>query len=150
MKKQTKTEEMKQEIENHEEIYIHVPKRSFGFFFLTILLVGLTIGSFLVTIDSWKFLELGNRVCSEEICNYQPHDLLIIPILIINYILIGLSICSFASMFTELKSYEEKGLIWGLIVGLIVGLIWGLILGLIGGLIVGLIGGLIVGSIYGF
>jgi hypothetical protein len=132
-------------INKHEEIYIHLPKRAFKFTFLTIILVLLTIGSFLVTIDSWKFLELGSLECSSESCDYNLHQLLIVPILFLDYILIALSICSFVSMFKKLKSYSEDRLVNWLIAGLVVGLVVGLGVGLVAGLGVGLVAGLTLG-----
>jgi O-antigen/teichoic acid export membrane protein len=140
-------------INKHEEVYIHLPKRAFKFSFLTILLVLLTIGSFLVTIEGWKFLELDKIECSVESCNYNLHQLLILPILFLDYILIALFLLSFVSMFKKLKRFKEdeliNGLIGGLILGLIFGLVGGLVVGSIGGLVVGLIGGLILGLIIG-
>jgi len=137
----------------YEEKYIHIPKRSLTFFLLTIVLLALTIGSFKITLSSWNFLGLGNL----ESYNYYPYQLIIIPMLILDYILASLTICSFASIFKKLKKWNEKGLIACLIAGLIVGLIGGLIACLIGGLIVGLIkcliacliAGLIIGWIWG-
>ena len=120
----------------HEEKYIHIQKRSLTFFLLTIVLLALTIGSFKVTISSWSFLELGE-------CDLHIYRLIIIPMLILDYILISLTICSSVSIFKKLKKWNEKGLIACLIAGLIVGLIGGLIVGLILFLILGLIAGLI-------
>ena len=137
-------------IKQHEEKYIHIQKRSLTFFLLTIVLLALTIGSFKVTISSGSFLELGE-------CDLHIYRLIIVPMLILDYILASLTICSFASIFKKLKKWNEKGLIACLIAGLIVGLIGGLIACLIGGLIVGLIkcliacliAGLIIGWIWG-
>jgi len=70
----------------HTEKYVHLPKRSLGFKVLTIVLLFLTIGSFYITIVSWKFLDLGSLVCFKESCNYQIHDLMIIPLILVNYI----------------------------------------------------------------
>ena len=134
-------------IKKHENKYLHISKRSFKYISITILLILITIGSFIILIDCWKFLELGSLFYEED--GYNLYQLMIIPILIINYLLISLTICSIVSMFKKLKSYKEHGLILGLISGLIVGLIVGLIGGLISGLIGGLIGGLISGLISG-
>ena len=123
----------------YEEKYIHIQKRSLTFFLLTIVLLALTIGSFKITLSSWNFLGLGNL----ESYNYYPYQLIIIPMLILDYILASLTICSFASIFKKLKKWNEEGLIACLIAGLIVGLIGGLIVGLILFLILGLIAGLI-------
>jgi hypothetical protein len=78
----------------------------------------------------------------------QITDIGLIWVPIITYILIAAMICLTVNIFKKLKSYQEKGLIVGLIWSLIGGLIWGLIWGLIGGLIGGLIWGLIVGLIW--
>ena len=120
----------------HEEKYIHIPKRSLTFFLLTIVLLALTIGSFKITLSSWSFLELGE-------CDLHIYQLIIIPMLILDYILASLTICSSVSIFKKLKKWNEEGLIACLIAGLIVGLIGGLIVGLILFLILGLIAGLI-------
>ncbi len=66
----------------HEEKYIHIPKRSLTFFLLTIVLLALTIGSFKITLSSWSFLELGE-------CDLHIYQLIIIPMLILDYILIS-------------------------------------------------------------
>jgi len=124
-------------------------KRSLGFKVLTIVLLFLTIGSFYITIDSWNVLELGSLGCSKESCNYQIHDLMIIPLILINHILIVLTICSFVSIFKKLKSYNEEGSILSLFTFSIASLIIGLVLFSIAGLIASLIFGLIGGSIFG-
>ena len=125
-------------IKKHTKEYIHIRKRSFGYFFLTLFLILLTIGSFIVLIDSWRFLGLGGLECSKEDCSYNFHQLLILPILIINYIIISLTLCSFVSMFKKLKKHSEKGSVYELIDGLIDGLLVGLVFGLIIGLVFGL------------
>ena len=124
----------------YEEKYIHIQKRSLTFFLLTIVLLALTIGSFKITLSSWSFLELGE-------CDLHIYRLIIIPMLILDYILISLTICSSVSIFKKLKKWDEGGLIDCLIAGLIVGLVLGLLACLIVGLIDYLIAGLIVGLI---
>ena len=101
-----------------------------------------------------------------EILNLEPDQvtfmkLEVIPNILFNYILISVVFITLIGWikngFGNLKSYDEKGLIWGLIGGLFTGLIGGLIIGLtfglIGGLIIGLtfglIGGLIIGLTFG-
>ena len=137
------------QIKKHEEQYYHIPKGRLRYIFSTILLLGLCFLFYKVTLSSWNFLELSSLECSEEFCSYFAHQLLILPLLILNYILISLTILSSISIFKKLKSYDEEGLIMGLIMGLIAGLIAGLIIGLIIGLIMGLIIGLIIGLIMG-
>ncbi len=124
----------------YEEKYIHIQKRSLTFFLLTIVLLALTIGSFKITLSSWNFLGLGE-------CDLHIYRLIIIPMLILDYILISLTICSSVSIFKKLKKWDEGGLIDCLIAGLIVGLVLGLLACLIVGLIDYLIAGLIVGLI---
>ena len=138
---------MKNKITNHEEKYLHSPKRALLYFLLTIILIGICVLFYKATYSSWIFLELGKLECSKELCSYFSHQLLIIPLLILDYIIISLTIISFCNIFKKVKRYDEEGLIRGLILGLIAGLMWGLIGGLIVGLIVGLIGGLIMGLI---
>ena len=124
--------------EKHEQQYYHIPKGKLRYIFSTILLIGLCFLFYKVTLSSWNFLELGDLSCSEEFCDYSLYQLMILPIMLLDYLIISLTACSFFSIFKRLKKYEEEGLIFGLIVGLIFGLIGGLIVGLI----VGLIGGL--------
>ena len=50
----------KQTLTNHEQKYIHIPKRSFGYGLLTLLLIFINIGIFQAIVLSWKFLELGD------------------------------------------------------------------------------------------
>jgi len=90
-------------INQHEEVYIHLPKQSFKFFLLTILLIALTIGSFYVTIESWTFLELGDIEGDLEI-----YHLLICPILIFDAILIVLTLFSLISMFYNENLFNLK------------------------------------------
>jgi len=127
----------------HEQEYYHIPKGRLRFTLITLGLILLTIFFIFITIDSWKFLKLGNLECSKEFCNYYSYQLLIIPLLFLDCILIGLFVLNFVSIFKKLKDYNEDGLIDVLIYGLIIGLIIGLINGLIIGLIVGLFCGLI-------
>ena len=133
---------MTNKTKQHEEKYIHIQKRSLGFILLTLVLLALTIFSFQITISSLEFLGIDSLKCSEEVCSYYSYQLMITPMLILNYILASLTICSFVSIFKNLKRFNDRGLIYGLIHGWIIGLIVGLIVGLIGGLIVGWIGGL--------
>jgi len=141
---------IKMKQKQHTEKYVHLPKRSLGFTILTIVLLFLTIGSFYITIDSWNVLELGSLECSGGSCNYQIHDLMIIPLILINYILIALTICSLVSIFKKLKSYNKEGLIFFSIIGSITFSIIGLTGGSITILIVGLITLLAMGLIAEF
>jgi hypothetical protein len=153
--KQLESELIEAKIDNHSSEYIHIPKpngiwcaKFFGFLFT----IFLAVMNFLLIKLIWVQFNLGYVFASEEeLVNYTPKaiDLIVLYPIIAEYILIGLSICLFVSLFKEIKSFKEDGLIVGLIGGLIVGLIFGLIAGLIYGLIVGLIGGLIVGLIFG-
>jgi len=120
----------KKQIQKHEKKYLHIPKRSFKFILLTLLLILITIGFTFVLIDSWNFLGL-----SFLRGNSGLYQLMIIPMLIFYYILISLTICSFVSIFKKLKRYNEGGIILEAISGLIVGTIIGVILGLICGLV---------------
>ncbi len=128
--------------------YISIPWASFLRFIVFVGSIALVYGCFLLTNKFWQSLRLG-KLSKEEY--YSISQLVILPWFVIEYCLIGLSfVCLTAWIkkgFSNLKSFEEKGLIFWLIVGLIGGLIFWLAFGLIGGLIfwliVGLIGGLI-------
>ena len=132
-------------IKKHEEEYYHISKERVKYIFFTLILVLLCIGMYNVLISSWNFL--GLKYLKQEI--FHSYQLVIIPSIVLGYILISLTICSFVSIFKKLKSYKDDGLIYGLIWGLIWGLIGGLIIELILGLILELIWGLIYGGIYG-
>jgi len=133
-------------IKQHEDKYWHIPKLALlpllGFIVFTLL----AYGNYLL-IDKQVIATVFN--CEKDNCNLTAHDLINIYPIIAEYLLISLAIISLFAMFKRgyknLKSFDEEGLIFGLILGLI----FGLILGLIGGLIVGLIGGLIGGLIFG-
>jgi Flp pilus assembly pilin Flp len=157
--KQLESELIEAKIDNHSSEYIHIPKpngiwcaKFFGFLFT----IFLAVMNFLLIKLIWVQFNLGYvSAGEEELVNYTPKaiDLIVLYPLIAEYILIGLSICLFVSLFKEIKSFEEDGLIASLIAGLIYGLIAsliaGLIVSLIYGLIVGLIASLIVGLIVG-
>ena len=149
-------------IKQHEDKYWHIPKLALlpllGFIVFTLL----AYGNYLL-IDKQVIATAYN--CEKDNCNLTAHNLINIYPIIAEYLLISLAIISLIAIFKKgyknLKSYDEKGLIFGLIVclisGLILGLIFGLILGLIfglivcliSGLIISLIGGLILGLIFG-
>jgi hypothetical protein len=149
MTKQTPTQ-----IKQHEQAYWHIPKFTILPFILAIIFGLLTYGNFQL-IDK----EVLHKVFSEDtckadsLCNLVSSDLINIYPIIGEYILLSLILISIVAEFKRgyknLKSYDEEGLIGGLIFGLIIGLIGGLISGLISGLIIGLIGGLIIGLIIG-
>ena len=124
-------------IKHHESKYFHIKKSVFNL----IWKIPLALIPFILSvlnlyygiIQNWSYLKL---------------DLLIIPMLFFEFALIAGSFIFLVYLIKgKLKSYNEGGLISGLIGRLIVGLIYGLIVGLISGLIVGLIDGLIVGLI---
>jgi len=157
MKKQQK------QIKEHESEYFHIKKTAFNLIWKIPLAIIPFVLSYLMLvygiIGNWAFLKLP-ELFAEEAKNavFSNCNLLIIPMLILECFLIaGSFMFAMYLIKGKLKSYEDEGLIlgliFGLIVGLILGLIGGLIFGLIGvlifGLILGLIGGLIVGLIWG-
>jgi len=143
------------EIKLHTKKYIHIPMPSwkgFGNLCLTGLMAFLSIVNFMLILRIWKDYNLGYVFASkEEIINYAPKfaDLIILYPLLGQFILIGLTTILIVSLFKKLNSYDDDGLIVGLIVGLMYGLIFGLIVGLMYGLIFGLIVGLMYGLIVG-
>ena len=154
-KKQLNKKIQQLELKLHEKKYIHIPMPSWkGFSKLCLILFTafLSIVNFILILRIWNDYNLGYVFVDEsELINYAPRfaDLIVLYPLLGEFILISLTIILFVSLFKELKSYDEEGLIGGLIFGLIGGLIGGLIFGLIGGLIGGLIIGLIFGLIIG-
>ena len=152
-------------IKQHEDKYIHIPKVNLLPLIGLILFILLAIGNYQL-IDK-EVISEAFKSCEEEcVYNLVTSDLKNLYPIIGEYILISLALISLVALFkggySELKSYDEDGLIIRLIVGLIIGLIVGLIIGLIGGLfgglIIGLFGGLfgglfsglIIGLIAGF
>ena len=137
-------------INKHEEQYWHIPKFSILPILGLILFISLAyLNFFLIDTNTIRI----SFKCNADSCNLIPSDLINIYPIIGEYILICLIIISLVALFKKgyrnLKRFDEKGLIFGLISGLIIGLIFGLISGLIIGLIYGLISGLIFGLIYG-
>ena len=132
--------ELKKEIKQHESEYWHISKFSI-LPILGIIIFGLLNYGNYFLIDKQVIITTFN--CEKDNCNLTLHDLINIYPIIGQSILIDLFIISLVALFKKgynnLKSYKEKGLIWGLIWGLIGGLIGGLIFGLIWGLIFGLI-----------
>jgi hypothetical protein len=126
-------------IKQHEKNYLYFSWKAIARLFALLGSVGLAIANFFLIMYTWKLLELGNGK-EENITGF--HQLLILYPIIGEYILIGLSIIFLIALikggFSKLKSYDERGLIFGLIFALMVGLISGLMFGLISGLIVGL------------
>ena len=141
-------------IRKHEEAYWHIPKIAL------LPILGLIIFSLLAW-GNYNLIdkEVLHQIFSQDTCykdkpcDLTSQDSINIYTIIIEYILISLALISLVASFkrgyNNLKSYEEYGLIFGLIAGLFFGLFSGLIVGLFSGLIVGLIGGLIVGLIGG-
>ena len=148
-------------LKQHEQKYYHIPKVKFKLLGLFLLVLTITI--------FWVYLSI-TKFGLFEVFGLEPEqitrdNLQVIPDLIFNYLLISFTfICLVALIkggFDKLKSFDDEGLIVGLIAGLIGGLIgglivgliywliWGLIYWLIAGLIVGLIVGLIFGLILG-
>ena len=125
------------ELKLHTEKYIHIPMLSWkgiGKLGLTFLLAFLSYFNFMLILKIYNEYNLGYIFASEsEMINYTPKfiDLIVLYPLLGQYILIGLTVILIASLFKELNSYDEDGLINGLIFGLIAGLTLGLILGLI-------------------
>lgn len=143
------------ELKLHTKKYIHLPKPSLkglGKFNLAIIFTLLSYFNLKLILKIWEDYNLGYVFAPEsELVNYTPKfaDLIVSYPLIGEYIFISLTIIFTVSMFKELKGYDERGLIYGLIRGLISGIIIGLIFGLILGTIFGLIFGLISGIIFG-
>ena len=139
-------------IKQHEDKYIHIPKVNLLPLIGLILFILLAIGNYQL-IDK-EVISEAFKSCEEEcVYNLVTSDLKNLYPIIGEYILISLALISLVALFkggySELKSYDEEGLIGGLIFGLIGGLIFGLIIGLIFGLIIGLIYGLFVGLFFG-
>jgi hypothetical protein len=113
---------------------ITIPIRSIWSSLIALAIIGFTY------IQMIGYIIPGFETISEltkETTTIKEIGLIWVPV--ITYLLISFSILMVVRIFKELKTYKEKGLIYGLIVGLIGGLIGGLIVGLIGGLIGGLI-----------
>ena len=131
-------------------------------FFLTLATGGLAVLNFLLIIQAWKMLGLGELTMRQP---YSWGQLVICWAFGGEYVIIACTaVCITATIkggFRNLKPINEDGLIDGLIywliIGLIIGLISGLIIWLIFGLIFwliiwligGLISGLIIGLIFG-
>ena len=131
-------------------------------FFLTLAAGGLAVLNFLLIIQAWKMLRLGELTMRQP---YSWGQLVICWAFGGEYVIIACTaVCITATIkggFRNLKPINEDGLIDGLIIGLIGGLIIGLIFGLIiwliggiisvliGGIIGGIISGLIIGLIFG-
>jgi len=137
----------------HESEYFHIKKSIFSIIWKIPLAIIPFVLSYLMLvygiIGNWVFLKLP-ELFAEEAKNavFSYCNLLIIPMLLLECFLIAGSFIFLVYLIKgKLKSYEDGGLIvgliWGLIFGLFCGLIWGLIEGLFGGLIGGLFGGLI-------
>ena len=154
-KKQLNKKIKQLELELHTKKCIHIVKPSLagvGRFSLMIVTAFLSYFNFLLIKSIWVTNNLGYIFASkEELVNYFPKfiDLIVLYPLIGEFILISLTIILAVSLFKKIKSYNEGGLIAGLIVGLIAGLMVGLIAGLMVALIVGLIFGLIIGLTIG-
>jgi len=131
-------------LKKHEQKYYHIPKCKFKLLGLFLLVLTITIFWVYLSITKFGLFEVFGLEPEQITIN----NLQVIPNLIFNYLLISFTfICLVALIkggFDKLKSFDDGGLI----LGLIFGIIFGLILGLIGGLIVGLIYWLIWGLIY--
>ena len=90
----------------------------------TIILIPLTIFWLYQSIVNWGMFEIFNLEPAEIV---TISNLIVIPNILFNYLLISLTIISLVALikggYNKLKKYNEEGLIEGLIVGLI----WGLI-----------------------
>ena len=154
----------KNKIKQYEDKYIHIKKTNLRLIWCIPLTIILFLFAYLNLrygiISNWNYLGL-NELFNKDI--YSPQNLLIIPMLFFEYLLISISFISLVyTIKGRVKSYKEEGLIFGLILflimflflgvfmGLISGLIFGLILALIIALISGLISGLIFGLIWEF
>ena len=122
----------------HTKHYIHIPRPSWpsvGRFLAVMATLGLSIANFFLILFTWQLLELKNLDVDQT---YSFTQLLILWPIIGEYLLISLTIISSIALikgsFTKLKSFDDEGLIFGLIGGLIISLIGGLIVGLIVGL----------------
>ena len=135
-------------ITQHESQYWHIPKFSLLPIIGLILFSLLAYGNYFL-IDKQVVITTFN--CKEGNCNLVPNDLIIIYPIVGEYILISLIIISFVAVikkgYNNLKSYEEDGLIAGLIFASIVSLILGLTFSFALCLIHDSIASLIIGSI---
>ena len=143
-KKQLNKKIKQLELELHTKKCIHIVKPSLagvGRFSLMIVTAFLSYFNFLLIKSIWvtnspKFI-----------------DLIVLYPLVGEFILISLTIILAVSLFKNLKSYDEEGLVCcsiaGLILGLILGLFIGLIAGVVLGFLIGLITGLVAGVIFG-
>lgn len=133
------------QINQHEKEYIHIPKPTENVFRKLIGIftcLGLSVLNFLIIKTIWITNNLGDAFKpKEELINnaLEFTDLIVLYPIVAQYILISLIIILFVSLFKELNSYNEAGLISGLTAGLTLGFSLGLIYGLFVGLIYGLI-----------
>jgi len=144
-----------QMIQQHEEEYTHIHKGSI------LAIAGAVLFAILAYLNlyfiDWDVINLVFSCKESECSSLVAHNLINIYPLVGEYVLISLLVISLAAIskggYSRLKSFDEEGLIMGLISGLITGLIvsliWSLIVSLIWSLIVSLIAGLIMGLIFG-
>ena len=155
IKKQLNKKIKNLELQLHTRKYIHIPRPSWkgiGKFSLTLFMAFLSVVNFLLILKIWDKFDLGYVFANEvDLIYYTPKfiDLIVLYPLVGEFILIGLTTILLASLFKELKSYKEWGLISLLVYGLILGSAVGLAAGSISGLFYGLAGGSIPWLIYG-
>jgi len=153
--KKDKYKQLKKELIEYGEEYIHIPKKKIIAFF-GFIVFGILSYLNLKLIDGDLMKAIFSR--SEEITqfSFKAHHLINIYPIMGEYVLILLCIVLLIEIFKKgYRNFWEcsrTGLIWGLIWGLIGGLVGGLMGFLFGKtelLISGLIVGLIVGLIFG-
>jgi hypothetical protein len=126
------------QIEQHEDLNLHIKKRTALGLVGTGLMSAVCYGWCLVLVDCWKFLGLDTPK--------SAYQLMFVPMLVIAFGLAGLLEYCVISIF---RKYSTDSLVYGLVVGPVFGLVFGLVVGLLYGLVVGLVFGLVVGLVYG-
>jgi len=140
----------KRGVERHEQQYWHVPKANLWPLVGLMVFVFLAYANFLGVVWLWNELGLG-ALQKEDLTDL--HQLTIIPSLLLEYFLVCGVIVSLVALvkggYGKLKSFEEEGLLYGLLAGLLYGLLAGLLYGLLAGLLLSLQVGLLVGLLVG-
>ena len=149
--------------QEQKNITLSSSRKQVGYFFLGLFFIAVFYFNLIDSISEWIRLGLGN-LSENQI--YSLNQLTILKDIFIAGLIFLVIIISFAKgVKPSLKSYNEKGLIYyliltptaGLVAGLMASLIlgsflastFGLVFGLIFGLTAGLVPGLVLGIIFG-
>ena len=110
-------------LKQHEQKYYHIPKCKFKLLGLFLLVLTITIFWVYLSITKFGLFEVFGLEPEQVTIN----NLQVIPNIFFNYILISFTfICLVALIkggFDKLKSFDDEGLIVGLMIGLIFGII---------------------------